>query len=160
MPSFDVVSEVDLHELTNSVDQASREVTNRFDFKGTDSTLERSDNVVVMESNSEFQLQQMLDILRNKMVKRGIDISCLEYGDIEIKGRRAQQRITARQGVEAELARKIVKLIKDHKLKVQAAIQGDQVRVSGKNRDDLQQVIALLRATDLGLPLQYINFRD
>lgn len=160
MPSFDVVSEVDLHELANAVDQANREVGTRFDFKGTDSVFELNDNEIQLESGSEFQLQQMRDILQNKMVKRGLDIACLEVKDPEITGRRAKQKIIARQGIDKELARKIVKMVKESKLKVQAAIQGEQVRVTGKQRDDLQKIIALLKEVKLELPLQYSNFRD
>ena len=160
MPSFDAVSEVDMHELTNAVDQSNREVGTRFDFKGTDSRYTLNESTVTLESGSEFQLQQMMDILRIKMVKRGIDIGCLEAKDPEMTGRRAHQQVIVRQGIEKDLARKIVKLVKDAKLKVQAAIQGDQVRVTGKNRDDLQQIIAMLRDSNLGMPLQFTNFRD
>jgi len=160
MPSFDVVSEIDMHELSNAVDQANREVGTRFDFKGTDSTYQLSDNEITLESGSEFQLNQMRDILHNKMVKRGLDIACLEAKDPEMAGKRARQKVVARQGIEKDLARKIVKLVKDSKLKVQAAIQGEQVRITGKKRDDLQQVIAMLKDTKLELPLQYTNFRD
>ena len=160
MPSFDAVSEVDMHELTNAVDQSNREVGTRFDFKGTDSRYTLNESTVTLESGSEFQLQQMMDILRIKMVKRGIDIGCLEAKDPEMTGRRAHQQVIVRQGIEKDLARKIVKLVKDAKLKVQAAIQGDQVRVTGKNRDDLQQIIVMLRDSNLGMPLQFTNFRD
>lgn len=160
MPSFDVVSEVDLHELRNAVDQANREVNTRFDFKGTDSKYELNENEVNLESGTEFQLQQMMDILHNKMVKRGLDIACLEVKDPETSGNRTRQKVIARQGIEKDLARKIVKLIKERKLKVQSAIQGEQVRVTGKKRDDLQQVIAMLKDAKLDLPLQYTNFRD
>jgi len=160
MPSFDVVSEIDLHELSNAVDQANREVGTRFDFKGTDSNFQLNDNEITLESGSEFQLNQMMDILHNKMVKRGLDIACLEVNEPEITGKRARQKVVARQGIDKDLARKIVKLVKESKLKVQAAIQGEQVRVSGKKRDDLQQVIAMLKDTKLELPLQYTNFRD
>ena len=160
MPSFDVVSEIDMHELANAVDQSNREVGTRFDFKGTDSTFQLKDNDITLESGSEFQLNQMRDILHNKMVKRGLDIACLEAKEPEMTGKRARQKVVAQQGIDKDLARKIVKLIKDSKLKVQAAIQGEQVRVTGKNRDDLQQVIAMLKDAKLDLPLQYTNFRD
>lgn len=160
MPSFDVVSEIDQHELDNAVDQTNREVATRFDFKGVDATVRREDKVLVLEADSAFQLDQMLDILHKKMVKRGVDIACLEAGDVEESGRRARRRITVRQGIDKELAKRIVKLVKDSKLKVQAAVQGEQVRVTGKSRDDLQAVIALLREAKLDLPLQYVNFRD
>ena len=160
MPSFDVVSEVDQHELANAVDQANREVTTRFDFKGTDSWFDLDGQVIKLSSGSEFQLQQMYDILCNKLVKRGIDIIALEKSDPVIQAKTATQNITVRQGIQSDDARKLVKMIKDQKMKVQAAIQGDQLRVTGKKRDDLQSVIALLRDADIGLPLQFKNFRD
>ncbi len=160
MPSFDVVSEVDSHELSNAIDQANREVTTRFDFKGTDSRFELDDQAIKMSSGSEFQLQQMYDILCGKLVKRGIDIIALEKSEPVIQAKTATQTITVRQGIQSDDARKLVKLIKDRKMKVQTAIQGDQLRVTGKKRDDLQEVIALLRDADIGLPLQFKNFRD
>jgi len=160
MPSFDVVSEVDLQEARNAVDQANREVGTRFDFKGSDARFSLEDAVVQMQAQSEFQLEQMLDILRLKLVKRSVDIDCLDLGAVETANNRARQALTIRQGVDTDSARRIVKEIKAAKLKVQAQIQGEQVRVTGKKRDDLQQVIALLRKLELGLPLQYINFRD
>jgi uncharacterized protein YajQ (UPF0234 family) len=160
MPSFDVVSEIDKHELTNAVDQANREVETRFDFKGTGSKYELNGNEITLESQTEFQLQQMMDILQKKMVKRAVDIACLETSKPETSGTRATQKVIAREGVDKDLARKIVKLIKDSKLKVQAAIQGEQVRVSGKKRDDLQQVIAMLKEAKIDMPLQFTNFRD
>ena len=160
MPSFDVVSEVDMHELTNAVDQTNREVGNRFDFKGTNSKIEQNGAEITLISESEFQLEQIMDILRNKMVKRGIDIGCLEIKDPVTSGKEVRQLVIARQGIDKDLARKIVKMVKDTKIKVQAAIQGEQVRVSGKKRDDLQQIITLLKDAKLGLPLQYNNFRD
>ncbi|WP_455366807.1 YajQ family cyclic di-GMP-binding protein [Kaarinaea lacus] len=160
MPSFDVVSEIDMHELTNAIDQTNREVGTRFDFKGTNSRVEQAEAEITISSGSEFQVQQIRDILLNKMVKRGIDIGCLDYQEAATSGKEVRQKIIVRQGIDKELARKIVKLVKDSKLKVQAAIQGEQVRVSGKKRDDLQQVIALLKESKLDLPLQYTNFRD
>ncbi|QKT04724.1 YajQ family cyclic di-GMP-binding protein [Ectothiorhodospiraceae bacterium 2226] len=160
MPSFDVVSEIDQHELDNAVDQTNRELTTRFDFKGVDAKVTREDQVLLLEADSAFQLDQMLDILHKKMVKRGVDIASLEPGEVEESGRRAKQRLTVRQGIDTPLAKRIVKLVKDSKLKVQASIQGEQVRVSGKNRDDLQAVIQMLREAKLDLPLQYVNFRD
>jgi hypothetical protein len=160
MPSFDVVSEVDSHELSNAVDQANREVTTRFDFKGTDSKFELDDQAIKLSSGSEFQLQQMYDILCGKLVKRGIDIIALEKGEPVIQAKTATQTVKVREGIQSDDARKLVKLIKDQKMKVQTAIQGDQLRVTGKKRDDLQEVIALLREADIGLPLQYKNFRD
>lgn len=160
MPSFDVVSEVDKHELTNAVDQTNREVGNRFDFKGSDAKVEQEGDGLALEAESEFQIKQMTDILFQKMAKRGIDISSLEKQSIEQRGVRARQKILVREGIDKELAKKIIKLIKDSKLKVQAAIQGEQVRVTGKKRDDLQQVISLLRGAELGQALQFNNFRD
>ncbi len=160
MPSFDVVSEVDSHELSNAVDQANREVTTRFDFKGTDSKFELDGRVIKLSSGSEFQLQQMYDILCGKLVKRGIDIVALEKSEPVVQAKTATQTITVREGIGSDDARKLVKLIKDQKMKVQTAIQGDQLRVTGKKRDELQAVIALLREADIGLPLQYRNFRD
>jgi uncharacterized protein YajQ (UPF0234 family) len=160
MPSFDVVSEVDSHELSNAVDQANREVGTRFDFKGTDSSFELDGNVIKLKSGSEFQLQQMYDVLCNKLVKRGIDLIALDKAEPVLQAKTATQTITVREGIQSDDARKLVKLIKDRKMKVQAAIQGDQLRVTGKKRDDLQEVIAMLREADIGLPLQYKNFRD
>jgi uncharacterized protein YajQ (UPF0234 family) len=160
MPSFDVVSEVDHHELNNGIDQANREVTTRFDFKGTDSNFELADLLITMKTESEFQLQQMYDILCNKLVKRGIDIACLEKNEPVIHARTATQAIKVREGIETALAKDMIKLIKQSKAKVQTAIQGDQLRVTGKKRDDLQEVIALLKDADLDTPLQYKNFRD
>ena len=160
MPSFDVVSEVDMHEVTNAVDQASREVGNRFDFKGSDSNFTREAQDVIITSESDFQVRQMLDVLQTKMSRRGIDIACLELGEVEEVGRKARMRVTVRVGLDSDLARRIVKEIKNKKMKVQAAVQGGQVRISGKKRDDLQQVIAALRELDVDMPLQYINMRD
>ncbi len=160
MPSFDVVSEVDMQEVRNATDQATREVGTRFDFKGTDVEFSLEGSAVLLSAESEFQLQQMMDILQKKLVKRSVDIGCLDIADAEISLNRARQTVTIRQGVDTDIARRIVKDIKASKIKVQAQIQGDQVRVSGKSRNDLQSVIALLRKADFGLPLQYINFRD
>jgi uncharacterized protein YajQ (UPF0234 family) len=160
MPSFDVVSEIDKHELTNAVDQMNREISNRFDFKGSDAKVGQSEQVLNVEADSEFQIRQIEDIIYKKLAARSIDTRCLDKGEIEIRGMRAYQTIKVREGVDKELAKKIVKLIKDAKLKVQAAIQGEQVRVTGKKRDDLQEAIAMLKAADIDLPLQYINFRD
>ncbi len=160
MPSFDIVSEVDLHVFTNAVDQASRVIGNRFDFKGVDAGFERKERMVTLHAESEFQLQQMLDVLRGAITKCGIDPRAVKEGAVQPGGRIVKQEITMQHGIEQELAKKIVRLVKDSKLKVQAAIQGDQLRVSGKKRDDLQDAIALLRQQDLGAPLQYQNFRD
>ena len=165
MPSFDIVSEIDNHELQNAVDQANKEVTTRFDFKGTNSSFELSNSgnaaEIKLNTESEFQLNQMYDMLTGKMTKRGIDIRCLERGDMDLQLKTARQSISVKQGLESADAKKIVKLIKDKKLKVQASIQGDTVRVNGKKRDDLQTAIALIKEKDpVGLPLQYQNFRD
>ena len=160
MPSFDIVSEVDMHEVANALDQAVREVGTRFDFKGTNASYESKDNVVTQRATSDFQLQQMREILYGKLARRGIDIRCAETGKVEGVGKEVRQTITLRQGIDSDLARKIVKLVKDSKIKVQASIQGDQVRVSGKKRDDLQEAIAMLRKAELPLPLQFTNFRD
>ena len=160
MPTFDVVSEVDMHEVTNAMDQANREVTTRFDFKGTGSRFELNDSVVTLYTQSDFQLKQMIDILHQKLAKRGVDIACLEEQEPEFSGSEARQKIILRRGIDTDRARKLVKEIKGAKLKVQAAIQGDKLRVTGKKRDDLQAVISMLRETDIGLPLQYENFRD
>ncbi len=162
MPSFDVVSELDHHEVANAVDQARREIGNRFDFKGVNASFEHNEkeNELVLVAEADIQLGQMLDMLRQKLVKRGIDVGCLEVADPEASGQTVRQKVTLREGVDTELARKIVKMVKETKKKVQAAIQGDQVRITGKKRDDLQEVITLLKGADLGLPLQYTNFRD
>ena len=160
MPSFDVVSEFDAHEATNAIDQANREVNTRFDFKGTGSKYEIEENVIILTTQSDFQLQQMLDIMRQKLAKRGINIACLEEQEAEVTNNGARQQVILRRGIDADRARKLVKQIKNAKLKVQAAIQGDKLRVTGKKRDDLQNVIAMLKESDIGLPLQYENFRD
>ncbi|NJD31786.1 MAG: YajQ family cyclic di-GMP-binding protein [Gammaproteobacteria bacterium] len=160
MPSFDIVSEVNLHEVTNAVDQASREVDQRFDFKGTNAKFEQKEAVITMSAPADFQLKQMLEILKLKLAKRGIDIACLKVDEPAVTGQTAKQVITLRQGVDTELGRKIQRLVKDSKLKVQAAIQDKQVRVTGKSRDDLQSVIALVRKGGFDLPLQFTNFRD
>jgi uncharacterized protein YajQ (UPF0234 family) len=160
MPSFDVVSEVNHHELTNAVDQANREVSTRFDFKGTGSNFELNESLITMNTESEFQLQQMYDMLCSKLVKRGIDISCLELSDPVVQLKSATQVVTVREGIDTPEAKKMVKLIKEKKMKVQAAIQGDQLRVTGKKRDDLQAVMALLKEGGFAVPLQFKNFRD
>jgi uncharacterized protein YajQ (UPF0234 family) len=160
MPSFDVVSEVDHHELSNAVDQANREVGTRFDFKGSNARFDLAGQIITMHAEADFQLRQMQDILYQKLTKRGIDVSCLEVGDAEIQAKTASQPVTVREGIDSVLAKTMVKKVKESKIKVQAAIQGDQLRVTGKKRDDLQSVMALLREADLGLPLQFKNFRD
>lgn len=160
MPSFDVVSEVDQHEFANALDQAERELTQRFDFKGTRARFERTDNVVSIIAESEFQISQMLDILQTRCGKRGIDVQCLELGAITANVAETRQAVTVREGIDTDLARKLVRLIKDSKLKVQAQVQQQQLRVTGKNRDDLQRAIALLKDAPLDYPLQFKNFRD
>lgn len=160
MPSFDIVCEVDKHELTNAVDQINREVSNRFDFKGSDAKVELSEFSMNFEAESDFQLKQMRDIMVNKLTKRGIDTRGLDRGKVEERGLRAYQTISVKSGLEKEDAKKITKMIKDGKFKVQSSIQGDSVRVTGKKRDDLQDVIAMLKEADLELPLQFNNFRD
>jgi len=160
MPSFDVVSEINTHELTNAVDQAVRELEQRFDFKNTGASFELEETTVTMSAPAEFQLQQMLDILKLRIAKRGIDVSCLEVEDAEVNLAKAKQKVILRHGIDAETGKKVSKAIKDSKLKVQAQIQGDKVRVTGKKRDDLQDAIALLRKTEIGIPLQFDNFRD
>lgn len=160
MPSFDIVSEIDQHEVTNAVDQASREVSQRFDFKGTNAKFELKDTVVTLSAPTDFQLKQMLEILKLKLAKREIDVACLKIDEPVTTGQTARQVVTLRQGVDTELGKKIQRLVKDSKLKVQAAIQDKQVRVTGKNRDDLQEAIALVRKGGFELPLQFTNFRD
>ena len=160
MPSFDVVSEIEQHELVNAIDQANREISTRFDFKGTNSKVELSEWVLTIISKSEFQVKQMNDILENKINKRGIDIRCLEYGEIIENNNEARQIVTIKKGINKDKARTIVKMIKNSKLKLQASIQGEQVRISGKKRDDLQDAISELKEAKLDIPLQYINFRD
>jgi len=160
MPSFDIVSEIDRHELSNAVDQANREVANRFDFKGTGAEFTLVENDLNLKAQVEFQLDQMFDILTNKFAKRSLDIRCLERLDVQVAGNEARQQVKVKVGIDQALARRLVKLIKERKMKVQAAIQGEQVRVTGKKRDDLQAVIATVKAEKLDHPLQFINFRD
>jgi len=160
MPSFDVVSKTDNHEVTNAVDQTNREIGTRFDFKGSDARVELTKNTLTLIAPTDFQLKQVDEILRNKLSKRQVDVRMLEYKDADVKLNEARQTVEVKQGIDAEKAKKIVKLIKENGLKVQAAIQGDQVRVTGKKRDDLQAVIAFLREAKLELQLQFENFRD
>jgi uncharacterized protein YajQ (UPF0234 family) len=160
MPSFDIVSEIDNHELTNAVDQANREVTTRFDFKDANAKYELQKDKLLLRAQNEFQVKQMQDILNTKIAKRNIDLRCLEAGKIESSLHEARLDITIKQGIKQDFAKKVIKLIKDLGLKVQAAIQGEQIRVTGKKRDDLQAAIAVLREQKLELPLQYVNFRD
>lgn len=161
MPSFDVVSEVDKHELTNAVDQANRELANRFDFRGTDAKVEQSEKALTLFADSDFQLEQLMDIVRMKLVKRGIEVGCLELKDSVGFGKMRKQEVLVREGLDKDISRKVVKLIKESKIKVQAAVQGESVRVTGKKRDELQQVIALLKTDEsIEMPLQFNNFRD
>ncbi|MBF0283848.1 MAG: YajQ family cyclic di-GMP-binding protein [Magnetococcales bacterium] len=161
MPSFDIVSEVPLQEVDNAVNQASKEIDTRYDFKNSKSRLEREENIITVIADDDYKLEQVLEVLRVKFVRRQVDHRAISYGTVEpAAGGLVRQKLTVRQGVEQELAKKIIKLIKDGKLKVQAAIQGDAVRVTGKNRDDLQAVIALVKGGGFDLPLQFTNFRD
>ena len=160
MPSFDIVSNTDNHEITNAVDQTNREVSNRFDFKDTNARVELSKDNITIIAPTDFQLKQVDEILRNKLTKRQIDLRSLTYKDISINLNEAKQTIEVKQGIDQENAKKIVKSIKDTQIKVQAAIQGDQIRVTGKKRDDLQAVIAMLKESKVEIPLQYMNFRD
>ena len=160
MPSFDVVSEVDKHELTNAIDTANRELDNRFDFKGQDAKFELDGFIVTQRAPSDFQLRQMLDILRARLIARGIDIRCLDAAEPEVNLGGARQKVTVKQGIEQKLAKKIIAALKEAKLKVEAQTNGDKLRVSGKKRDDLQEAMALLRKGDFEIPLQFDNFRD
>ncbi len=160
MPTFDVVSELDLQEVRNAVDQSNREIDTRFDFKGVKASFELSDGKILMIGEQEFHLQQMMDILRQKLVKRKVDLTSLNPSEPVSTLSAARQEILLKQGIDAETAKRVVKALKASKIKVQAQIQGDQVRVSGKKRDDLQEAIALLRGEDWGLPIQFTNFRD
>jgi uncharacterized protein YajQ (UPF0234 family) len=160
MPSFDIVSKINMHEITNAIDQSNREIANRFDFKDTNAKFELKDNKAVLTAQNNFQLKQMLSILETKCAKRGIDIRCLKINEPQESLHEAKQLIDIKQGIDQETAKKITKFIKDSKVKTQTAIQGEQIRVTGKKRDDLQVVITMLREQKLDLPLQYENFRD
>ncbi|WP_166263162.1 YajQ family cyclic di-GMP-binding protein [Marinobacter caseinilyticus] len=160
MPSFDIVSEIDMHEVTNAVDQAKRDLGNRWDFKNVDASFELDDKGITLSAEQEFQLEQLMDMLRMAFAKRNIDGRAISEDGDSKSGKLVKQHLVLRQGIETDQAKKIVKMIKDAKLKVQAAIQGDKVRVTGKKRDDLQDVMAMLRESDLDLPLQFNNFRD
>jgi len=161
MPSFDIVSETDQVEVRNAVDQCNKEVTNRFDFKGSDARVEMAEQVLTVFADDDFKLGQVRDVLTGKLSKRGVDVRCLQLGDVEkISGNKVKQAITVRAGVDQELSKKIVRLVKDAKLKAQASIQGDTVRVSGSKKDVLQDVIQLVRKSVSDYPLQYKNFRD
>ncbi|MDH3639249.1 MAG: YajQ family cyclic di-GMP-binding protein [Gammaproteobacteria bacterium] len=161
MPSFDVVSEVDMHEVHNAVDQANREIANRYDFKNSDARVEQSDERLTVYADDEYKVGQALDILRARLAKRKVDLDSLQLGDVQTTGGgKARQDIVVLSGIDQDLSKRIVKMVKGSKLKVQASIQGSQIRVTGKKRDDLQAVIAMLKAGKLGLPLQFVNFRD
>ena len=160
MPSFDAVSKVDVHELTNAVDQARRELDKRYDLRGSGARLELEGHVISQFAQNEFQLKQLLDILRLRLAARGIDLRCLELGDIEVNVAEARRKITVRQGIEQSAAKKLIAQLKASRLKVEAQINGDKLRISGKKRDELQSAMALLRQSDVDLPLQFENFRD
>ncbi len=160
MPSFDIVSEIDMHELTNAVDQASRELMTRYDFRGVDASFVHKGDSIMMTTNADFQLLQMIEILHGKMVTRGIDIKCMEVKDHYASGKQVKQEALVKQGLDKEQSKKIVKLVKDSKMKVQAAIQGEKVRITGKKRDDLQAAMTLMRGSELDIPVQFDNFRD
>ena len=160
MPSFDVVSEVDLQEVRNAVDQANRELAKRFDFRGVEAEFTQDEQGVLIAAQEEFQLTQMLDILQNKLIARKVDVSALDAGEVEASGKQKRQRYRLVEGIDSDTSRSMVKLIKGTKLKVQTAIQGEKVRVTAKKRDDLQSVMALLRESDISIPLQFDNFRD
>lgn len=160
MPSFDVVSEVEMFELNNAINQANKEVTTRFDFKGTECSFTLKDDIITLAAEGEFQLKQMRDILRAKMIKRKIDSASLDVQKVEGSLKNTRQKILLKQGLNGDAGRKVTKAIKAGKFKVQTQIQGDQVRVTGKKRDDLQKVMAMLREEDIGVPLQFNNFRD
>jgi uncharacterized protein YajQ (UPF0234 family) len=160
MPSFDAVSELNAHEVTNAVDQANRELSQRFDFKDTGAVYELKDFTVTLKAEVDFQLKQMLEILKLRLSKRGVDLVCLEVKDPTSNLASAQQQVVLRQGIDQETGKKISRLVKDSKLKVQASLQGDKVRITGKQRDDLQAAMALLRGAKLEVALQFNNFRD
>jgi len=160
MPSFDVISEVDKHELTNAVDQATRELTNRFDFKGVDARFELDGSVITLVAPSDFQLKQMIEILRARLTARRIDVRCLDVAEPEVNLASAKQKVTVKQGIEQPIAKKIIAEIKAAKLKVETQINGDKLRISGKKKDDLQLAMALLRKSEVEQPLQFDNFRD
>ena len=160
MPSFDVVSNFDAHEVSNAVNQANHEIKTRFDFKGTGSKFELEGQLVTLTTQSDFQLKQMLDMLRQKLAKRGVDIGCIKEEKPEVTSNQAQQKVILRKGIDMPLAKDLVKTIKGSKLKVQVAIQGDKLRVNSKKRDNLQSIIGLLKNMDIDLPLQYENFRN
>ena len=160
MPSFDIVSEINMEEVRNATENASRELSTRFDFRGIDASFEYKDKTVVMKAEAEFQLQQMESMFRTAMSKRNVDTSSMDVKPYDAHGKTSRQTITFKEGIEQPMAKKIVKLVKDAKIKVQTAIQGEELRVTGKKRDDLQQVISLVKESNLGQPFQFKNFRD
>jgi len=160
MPSFDVVSELDAHEVTNAVDQANRELSQRFDFKDTKARFELKDFIITMRAEVEFQLKQMLDILKTKLAKRGVDVACIELKDPQTNLAEARQEVVLRHGIDQEVGKKVQRIVEDSKIKVQASIQGDKLRIQGKQRDDLQEAMALIRKSAIEVPLQFNNFRD
>lgn len=160
MPTFDIVSELNEEEVKNATENANRELSTRFDFRNVEASFEFKDASVIMSAQDDFQLKQMMDILRNALVKRGVNTSAMDRNDSSHTGKTHRQTVGFKQGIDQPLAKKIVKLIKDKKLKVQASIQGEQLRVTGKKRDDLQSVMAMLKQEDLGQPVQFNNFRD
>ncbi|SCY06099.1 YajQ family cyclic di-GMP-binding protein [Nitrosospira sp. Nsp13] len=161
MPSFDIVSEVDKQEIRNAIDQVNKEVGTRFDFKGSDARVEQTDYTLTIYADDEFKLSQVLDILMSKLAKRGVDVRCLDKGEVEkVSGNKAKQQVTVKTGVESDLAKKIIRLIKDSKLKVQGSIQGEAVRISGAKRDTLQEAIQLIKKSITEFPLQFQNFRE
>lgn len=160
MPSFDIVSELNQHEVVNAVDQATREIDTRFDFKGSNARFELKDKVITLSAPADFQLKQMLEILKLRLARRNVDVQCLKIDEPVINLQTARQVVTLREGIDSELGKKVQRLIKDSKLKIQAAMQDKQVRVTGKSRDDLQAAIALIRGAKLEMPLQFTNFRD
>ena len=160
MPSFDIKSELDHHEVTNAVDQANRVLQNRFDFKGTGAEFTISDKEINLSAKEEFQIHQMLPVLNESLAKRGVDLKSLKPGDVEVSGSSSQQVITLQEGIDKELAKKITTMIKQSKSKVQASIQGDSVRINGKKRDELQEIIQVIKDQNYDTPLQFVNFRD
>ncbi|MDG1681104.1 MAG: YajQ family cyclic di-GMP-binding protein [Gammaproteobacteria bacterium] len=160
MPSFDIKSELDHHEVTNAVDQANRVLQNRFDFKGTGAEFTISDKEINLSAKEEFQIHQMLPVLNESLAKRGVDLKSLKPGDVEVSGSSSQQVITLQEGIDKELAKKITTMIKQSKSKVQASIQGDSVRINGKKRDELQEIIQVIKDQNYDIPLQFVNFRD
>ncbi|WP_394222143.1 YajQ family cyclic di-GMP-binding protein [Alteromonas gracilis] len=160
MPSFDIVSEINMEEVRNATENASRELSTRFDFRGVEASFEYKDKTVLMTAEAEFQLQQMESMFRTAMSKRGVDTSSMDVKPYDAHGKTYRQTIAFKEGIEQPTAKKIVKLVKDAKIKVQTAIQGEELRITGKKRDDLQQVIALVKESNLGQPFQFKNFRD